>query len=132
MRASGSAGGRTALWLSVRLATLTVAVVATTHCGTPGPSAPDAQAARTAAPGGLPSTLPATLALHRGIPPDNRLTPAKIELGRRLFHDPIVSADSSLACASCHQPELGFSDTVALSPGVGRAHREARSAGKAS
>jgi cytochrome c peroxidase len=119
VRASGYAGGRTALRLSAHLAVLTVAAVVTGSCGSPGPNTADARAARLAEPGDFPSTLPATLPLHRGIPPGNRLTPARIELGRRLFHDPIVSADSSLACASCHRPELGFSDTVAVSPGVG-------------
>ena len=30
------------------------------------------------------------------------------QLGRRLFFDPILSADNTVACASCHQPEHGF------------------------
>lgn len=41
------------------------------------------------------------------------------ELGERLFFDPILSADSTLSCASCHRPAFAFADTVALSPGVG-------------
>jgi cytochrome c peroxidase len=43
------------------------------------------------------------------------------ELGERLFFDPILSADSSLSCASCHNPKFAFADTVAISPGVGGA-----------
>jgi len=44
------------------------------------------------------------------------------ELGKRLFFDPIMSEDFSISCASCHAPELAFSDDVALSDGVhGRA-----------
>lgn len=37
-------------------------------------------------------------------------------LGKLLFYDPILSANDDLACASCHHPDLGFSDgrTVAL------------------
>ncbi|TXF87790.1 cytochrome-c peroxidase [Neolewinella aurantiaca] len=31
-------------------------------------------------------------------------------LGRRLFYDATLSADSKLSCASCHQPELAFTD----------------------
>ncbi|RIH86033.1 Cytochrome c551 peroxidase [Meiothermus luteus] len=44
------------------------------------------------------------------IPPDNPQTPAKVELGRRLFYDPRLSLDGKVACASCHRPEFAFSD----------------------
>lgn len=43
-------------------------------------------------------------------PPDNPTTPAKVELGRQLFFDPLLSADNNLACATCHHPDLGFSN----------------------
>lgn len=43
----------------------------------------------------------------------------KVELGRSLFFDPMLSLDSSISCASCHIPEFAFSDTQALSKGVG-------------
>lgn len=52
------------------------------------------------------------------VPPDNLLTLAKVELGRRLFFDPLLSRDHTLSCASCHRPELAFADTLPLSPGV--------------
>ena len=39
-------------------------------------------------------------------------------LGELLFFDPILSADSSISCASCHKPEFAFSDNVAISKGV--------------
>ena len=39
-------------------------------------------------------------------------------LGERLFFDPILSRDRSISCASCHKPEHGFADNVALSPGA--------------
>lgn len=52
------------------------------------------------------------------ISPDNPLTVDAIELGRRLFYDPILSADSTLSCAGCHKVELAFSDDVALSKGI--------------
>jgi cytochrome c peroxidase len=35
---------------------------------------------------------------------------AKVELGRRLFFDPVVSRSGARSCASCHDPEHGFSD----------------------
>jgi cytochrome c peroxidase len=43
-------------------------------------------------------------------PPDNPSTPAKIELGKRLFFDPRVSGSGQIACASCHDPDLGWAD----------------------
>ena len=42
---------------------------------------------------------------------------AKAELGKRLFSDPRLSGDAGISCASCHQPEHGYSTADALSPG---------------
>lgn len=39
-------------------------------------------------------------------------------LGEKLFGDAILSKDSSISCASCHQPQLAFADTVAFSIGI--------------
>ncbi len=36
-------------------------------------------------------------------------------MGKRLFFDPKLSGDQSLSCSSCHAPENGFSDGLALS-----------------
>lgn len=44
--------------------------------------------------------------------------PQQAALGRLLFYDPVLSANDDLACASCHQPDLGFSDGRALSQGA--------------
>jgi cytochrome c peroxidase len=49
--------------------------------------------------------LPLGLDLYRPVPSDNRLTPAKIALGRRLFFDRRLSRDGSLSCAGCHDPK---------------------------
>ena len=38
------------------------------------------------------------------IPEDNPFTEEGIELGRRLFYDPILSGDSTMSCESCHKP----------------------------
>jgi cytochrome c peroxidase len=46
-------------------------------------------------------------------------TPQQIDLGRYLFFDPILSGDGTVSCASCHQPEKGFSDGLATSVGIG-------------
>ncbi len=53
------------------------------------------------------------------IPSDNPLTEEGIELGRWLFYDPILSADSTISCGSCHAPAGNFTDNTAFSPGVG-------------
>jgi cytochrome c peroxidase len=51
-------------------------------------------------------------------PKDNPPTAEKIELGRKLFHDKRLSADDSTACATCHDPEKGFTDRLATSKGI--------------
>jgi cytochrome c peroxidase len=51
-------------------------------------------------------------------PDSNIATVAGVELGRRLFYDPILSRDSSISCASCHLPASGFTDQLASSPGI--------------
>ena len=50
---------------------------------------------------------------------ENPITPAKVELGKLLFFDPVLSADNSSSCATCHHPDLGFSDNRKLSMGFG-------------
>jgi cytochrome c peroxidase len=52
------------------------------------------------------------------IPADNPLTEEGIELGRRLFYDPILSRDSTISCASCHNLSGGFTDNKAVSDGI--------------
>ena len=44
------------------------------------------------------------------IPEDNPMTVEGIDLGRRLFYDPILSGDNTQSCADCHAPEFAFSD----------------------
>lgn len=46
------------------------------------------------------------------------LDPQKVALGERLFHDPILSADGTVSCASCHPLSRGGADGLALSRGV--------------
>ena len=47
------------------------------------------------------------------------VTPEKVRLGRLLFHDPRLSSDGSVSCASCHRREHGFSAPTPRSKGVG-------------
>lgn len=48
----------------------------------------------------------------------NEFTSERWELGKRLFFDPVMSVDSNISCASCHQPALAFSDNKIFSQGV--------------
>lgn len=52
------------------------------------------------------------------IPEDNQLTYERIELGKRLFYDPILSKDGTISCESCHKQEFAFADNIAISAGV--------------
>jgi cytochrome c peroxidase len=52
------------------------------------------------------------------VPADNPMSTAKVELGRHLFYDPRLSADSSMSCASCHEQSRAFTDGKAISRGV--------------
>lgn len=44
------------------------------------------------------------------IDPSNPLTVNGVELGRKLFYDPILSGDNTQACASCHSQATAFTD----------------------
>lgn len=54
------------------------------------------------------------------IPAGNVLTQERIDLGRMLFYDPVLSADSSISCAFCHDQSLAFADFRRVTPGVER------------
>jgi len=61
-----------------------------------------------------------------GLPPvpfpaNNPPTAETIALGRKLFYDTRLSGDNSLSCASCHNPELGFTDRLRFARGMGGA-----------
>ena len=85
-----------------------------------------AAAASADPPPGVPAdTLPEVLphdAVPTGLPPrpavEHPVTAARVALGRRLFFDPILSADRTVTCATCHRPDHGFSSPDALPRGV--------------
>jgi cytochrome c peroxidase len=56
---------------------------------------------------------------HDAFPADNPQTPEKIALGQKLFFDGRLSADGTVACSTCHDPRLAFTDGRAKSMGVG-------------
>lgn len=61
----------------------------------------------------IPENFPAPV-----IPMDNPLTEEKVNLGKALFFDPILSRDSSVSCASCHEQKLAFTDGKSLAIGI--------------
>jgi cytochrome c peroxidase len=68
---------------------------------------------RTSRQAGYPAQL-----TEAAIPPDNPLTPEKIALGEKLFFDGRLSADGTVACATCHDPARAFTDGRAVSVGI--------------
>jgi cytochrome c peroxidase len=48
----------------------------------------------------------------------NPSTPEKVELGRLLFWDPVISGMQDVACATCHHPDHAYTDNLDLSIGV--------------
>ena len=64
---------------------------------------------------------PLGLDLFMPVPDANPLTPEKIALGRKLFFDKRLSRDGTVACVSCHDPKLAFSDGRKVARGIGGA-----------
>lgn len=50
---------------------------------------------------------------------DNPTTKERVELGRLLYFDPVLSGENDMSCAHCHHPDLGFSDNRGLAMGKG-------------
>ncbi len=65
-----------------------------------------------------PADARAAFARPEGLPAGAApLSPAVVDLGRLLFNDTRLSGDGTLACASCHQAQLAFTDGQALHAG---------------
>ncbi len=52
------------------------------------------------------------------IPINNPQTIEGIALGKKLFFDPILSANNMQSCADCHMPQLAFTDNTQFSDGI--------------
>jgi len=70
--------------------------------------------APTDAKSGVPNGLPAV-----SIPKDNQPSAAKISLGKQLYFDKRLSKDNTISCASCHDPQKGWSNGLQFGVGVG-------------
>jgi cytochrome c peroxidase len=64
-----------------------------------------------AAPLGLPPVL---------VPADNPITPDKVKLGDKLFHDTRFSSTGEVSCATCHDKDKGFTDSLPVSEGINK------------
>ncbi|KXK15384.1 MAG: hypothetical protein UZ14_CFX002000404 [Chloroflexi bacterium OLB14] len=72
---------------------------------------------------GSSSVEPAWSGLQRDFPATNETdanvsNADKVELGRLLFFDPILSLNNDMSCASCHNPGLGFADGLPQAVGA--------------
>lgn len=53
------------------------------------------------------------------IPKDNPHSAEKIELGKQLYFDKRLSADNTVACSTCHDPKMGWSNADKTAVGIG-------------
>lgn len=91
----------------ISLGIITAAACTSAPLGEHGVSA---EAYRVAVPLGLDMVAP--------VPESNAITAAKVDLGRRLFFDPLLSVDRTKSCATCHQPESYFTDGRTVAVGI--------------
>jgi len=52
------------------------------------------------------------------VPDDNEMTAERVSLGRQLYFDKRLSADDTVACATCHDVTRGFTDQRPTSEGI--------------
>ncbi len=70
---------------------------------------------------GQPITLPTMTGLedpNTFVPAGNPLRKDKVDLGRLLFFDKRLSKNGTIACASCHLKDKGFTDGKPVSTGI--------------
>lgn len=96
---------RTAVRTAARVGLL-ASLLAASGCGSP-PAAPVAQSLTRFPYEAFP------------IPLDNQPTPQRIELGRLLFFDPILSGSQRVSCGSCHHPDAAMGDALPVGAALG-------------
>ena len=52
------------------------------------------------------------------IPPDNPQSDAKVSLGSQLYFDPRLSADDTISCATCHDPQMAWANHNPVDVGI--------------
>lgn len=78
----------------------------------PDPKAVHDEPYEIAVPAGLPPVASV-------IPAYNPMTKGKVELGKQLYFDQRISKNSTISCASCHDPVKGWTDNRKTSVGIG-------------
>ncbi len=72
-------------------------------------------------PKGDPTEVPAgfdPVVWEAFIPEDNKMSPQRIDLGRKLYFDKRLSKDGTVSCATCHDVTRGFTDQRPVSEGI--------------
>lgn len=62
--------------------------------------------------------VPLGLTTAPPVPAENPITVAKFELGKKLYFDKIISSNNTVSCATCHNPDLGYTDQSKVSTGI--------------
>ena len=86
------------------------------RAGTKGPPNPEADPL--AQPKSLQQVGVPLELTREAVPADNPQTPEKISLGQKLFFERRLSADGTVSCSACHNPELAFTDRKPTSVGI--------------
>lgn len=106
---------------SLRLRPIVLTTIMVAGALSPSGRALTADIAPKSASPGTPYTRPVPFGLEdldSYVPKDNPLTQEKVELGRLLFFDTRLSADNTVSCASCHIPQLAWTDGQKVSVGI--------------
>jgi cytochrome c peroxidase len=111
-----TAGVARALRRAARMAVAGAALAACRGDAT-APAGDDDPLALSGSPAAFRWELPAGV-LPPPVPADNPMSPAKVELGRRLFYDTRLSVNGAFSCASCHRQEFAFADARNVSVGA--------------
>ena len=121
----------------VSLCVLVLCVLATGCQPSPPPAAPPATQgageAAAEAPADQPATAPDQPAAEPvafeikvplglpalPVPEDNPMTAEKVELGKLLYFDKRMSKDGTVSCATCHDPQMAWTEHKPTSTGIG-------------
>src|ERR1043165_8238422 len=92
---------------SIKILALALVVFAAASC-----SSSTEKPAPAAQPAPAPNASPLG---EMAVPPDNPITPDKVELGKKLFLDTRLSKTGMMSCETCHHPDKGWTDGEVVS-----------------
>ena len=108
---------RSSLVTRARAVTFASVVLSVALAGCSTPTEPAQEFAPEVEPVAWRVKVPLGLSEDLQAPSDNPVTRGKVELGRRLYYDPMLSVAGDISCASCHHPARGFTDGRPTSTG---------------